>query len=59
MSCCYAKPVQLHSLEFCENGAKATAWEITSKRWEPEFFGTHTVTEPNAGRITLSKRLAD
>jgi anaerobic selenocysteine-containing dehydrogenase len=28
---------------FCENGAKATAWEITSKRCGPEFFRAHKV----------------
>ena len=32
-------------LEFCENGAKATAWEITSKRCGPDFFAAHTLTE--------------
>src|SRR4029450_10869526 len=31
--------------EFCENGAKATAWELTSKRRPPEFFLQHTLTE--------------
>ena len=45
VSCSYAKPGQPHPLEFCENGAKATAWEITSKRCEPDFFAAHTVTE--------------
>ena len=34
-----------HSIEACENGIKATAWEITSKRTPPEFFAQHTVTE--------------
>ena len=45
VSCSYAKPGHPHPLEFCENGAKATAWEITSKRCTPEFFTAHTVTE--------------
>jgi len=27
VSCSYAKPGDPHPLEFCENGAKATAWE--------------------------------
>ena len=31
--------------EFCENGAKATAWEITDKRCSLDFFAEHTVTE--------------
>ena len=30
VSCSYAKPGEPKFLEFCENGAKATAWEITS-----------------------------
>ena len=38
VSCSYAKPGDPHPLEFCENGAKATAWEITSKRCGPDFF---------------------
>ena len=29
----------------CENGAKATAWEITDRRCPPAFFAEHTVTE--------------
>ena len=38
VSCSWAKPAEPHPFEFCENGAKATAWEITSKRTTPEFF---------------------
>jgi len=45
VSCSYAKPGQPKFLEFCENGAKATAWEITSKRCGPDFFAAHTLTE--------------
>jgi molybdopterin-dependent oxidoreductase alpha subunit len=45
VSCAWAKPAQPHAAEFCENGAKATAWEITPKRTTPEFFREHTVTE--------------
>jgi len=30
---------------FCENGAKAVAWEATAKRTTPEFFAAHTVSE--------------
>lgn len=30
--CAWAKPGRPHALEFCENGAKATAWELTSKK---------------------------
>ena len=32
VSCAWAKPARPHPAEFCENGAKATAWEITAKR---------------------------
>lgn len=45
VSCSWAKPRTPHNFEFCENGAKATAWEITSKTTTPEFFANHTLTE--------------
>ena len=45
VSCSWAKPAHPHSVEACENGIKATAWEITSKRTTPAFFAEHTVTE--------------
>jgi molybdopterin-dependent oxidoreductase alpha subunit len=45
VSCSWAKPAEPHTFEFCENGAKATAWEITAKRTTPEFFAEHTVSE--------------
>jgi molybdopterin-dependent oxidoreductase alpha subunit len=45
VSCSYAKPGDPHPLEFCENGAKATAWEITAKRCGPDFFAAHTLSE--------------
>jgi anaerobic selenocysteine-containing dehydrogenase len=54
-----------HPLEFCENGAKATAWEITSNRCGPDFFSTHTLSEleswsdhdlEEAGRLTEPMR---
>jgi formate dehydrogenase major subunit len=44
VSCAWAKPAKPHPAEFCENGAKATAWEVTSKRTTPEFFREHTVS---------------
>ena len=44
VSCAWAKP-KSHGLEFCENGAKATAWEIDAHRATPEFFRERTVTE--------------
>jgi molybdopterin-dependent oxidoreductase alpha subunit len=45
VSCAWAKPGNPHALEFCENGAKATAWELTSLRTAPSFFQAHTVAE--------------
>ncbi|HKS12196.1 MAG TPA: FdhF/YdeP family oxidoreductase [Pseudomonas sp.] len=45
VSCAWAKPGHPHALEFCENGAKATAWELTSLRTEPAFFTRHTLAE--------------
>jgi molybdopterin-dependent oxidoreductase alpha subunit len=31
--------------EFCENGAKAVAWEATRKRVRPEFFAEHSLAQ--------------
>jgi molybdopterin-dependent oxidoreductase alpha subunit len=45
VSCAWAKPAKPHPAEFCENGAKATIWELTSKKATPDFFAAHTVTE--------------
>ena len=45
VSCGWAKPAKPHAFEFCENGAKATLWELTTKRCTPDFFAAHTVTE--------------
>jgi hypothetical protein len=38
VSCAWAKPAVPRLCEFCENGAKATTWEITNKRATPKFF---------------------
>jgi molybdopterin-dependent oxidoreductase alpha subunit len=45
VSCAWAKPAKPHPFEFCEEGAKATTWEITSRRCTPEFFAEHSVAE--------------
>lgn len=45
VSCAWAKPAKTHPLEFCENGAKATAWEITNRRADRAFFDAHTLSE--------------
>ncbi|GGC17305.1 molybdopterin-containing oxidoreductase formate dehydrogenase [Novosphingobium marinum] len=44
-SCAWAKPPNPHLFEFCENGAKATLWDLTSERCTPEYLARHTVTE--------------
>jgi molybdopterin-dependent oxidoreductase alpha subunit len=65
VSCSWAKPAEPHAFEFCENGAKATAWELTSNRAEPGFFQSHSVAEllgwpdfelENVGRLTVPLR---
>jgi molybdopterin-dependent oxidoreductase alpha subunit len=45
VSCAWAKPAKPNVFEYCENGAKATAWEQTSKRIGPDFFDKYSVTE--------------
>ena len=45
VSCAWTKPANAHPLEFCENGAKATLWELTSRRCTPEVLAAHTVSE--------------
>jgi molybdopterin-dependent oxidoreductase alpha subunit len=46
--CAWPDPKHTSSFEFCENGAKAVAWEATVKRCTPEFFAGHTVEELKA-----------
>ncbi|MBQ0823366.1 FdhF/YdeP family oxidoreductase [Microvirga terrae] len=65
VSCAWAKPAEPRTFEYCENGAKATAWELTTKRVTPEFFAKHTLSElrtwsdhdlEEAGRLTHPMR---
>src|SRR5579862_7687704 len=45
-SCAWADPAvrdRKHA-EFCENGAKAVAWEATRKRVDAAFFAAHSVS---------------
>jgi len=65
VSCAWAKPAKPHLAEFCENGAKATAWELTDQRATPAFFAEHSLTElrgwsdldlEGAGRLTTPLR---
>jgi anaerobic selenocysteine-containing dehydrogenase len=41
--CAWPDPKHTSAFEFCENGAKAVAWEATAKRCTPEFFAAHTL----------------
>src|SRR5579862_3358143 len=45
VSCAWPKPADHHPFEFCEEGAKATAWELTTLRTTPEFFAAHSLAE--------------
>ncbi|KTF69600.1 FdhF/YdeP family oxidoreductase [Sphingomonas sp. HT-1] len=64
-SCAWTKPAKPHMFEFCENGAKATLWDLTTRRATPEFFAHHTLSElrgwsdhdlEQAGRLTSPMR---
>jgi molybdopterin-dependent oxidoreductase alpha subunit len=65
VSCAWGKPERPSPAEFCENGAKATAWDLTRHRCTPEFFAQHTLTElrdwkdfdlEHQGRLTAPMR---
>ncbi|WEO98050.1 FdhF/YdeP family oxidoreductase [Streptomyces sp. FXJ1.172] len=43
--CAWPEPDHRHTLEFCENGAKAVAEEATLRRVAPEFFAAHPVAD--------------
>ncbi len=43
--CAWPDPKHTSSFEFCENGAKAIAWEVTDKRVTRAFFARHTVSD--------------
>ena len=42
-SCAWPDPDDRKTAEFCENGAKAVAWEATRKRVDAAFFAAHSV----------------
>ncbi|MBL7233196.1 FdhF/YdeP family oxidoreductase [Komagataeibacter oboediens] len=44
-SCAWPDPDREKTLEFCENGAKALAFEATKRKVGADFFATHTVTD--------------
>lgn len=59
--CAWPDPKHTSSFEFCENGAKAVAWEATSRRAGSELFAAHTLADlrgwtdhalEDAGRLT-------
>ncbi len=59
--CAWPDPKHTSSFEFCENGAKAVAWEATGKRATPALFAANSVTDlwgwtdhalEDAGRLT-------
>ncbi|RYX91032.1 MAG: FdhF/YdeP family oxidoreductase [Comamonadaceae bacterium] len=65
VSCAWAKSAKPHTAEFCENGAKATAWELTDRRMPAGFFADHTVASlagwsdhelEDGGRLTVPMR---
>jgi len=65
VSCAWTKPAHPHPFEFCENGAKATLWELTTRRCTSGFFAEHSVSElktwrdhdlEQAGRLTEPMR---
>ena len=65
VSCAWGKPAEPHPAEVCENGVKATAWEVTRHRVGPDFFQKHTLSElegwqdyklEEAGRLTEPMR---
>ena len=43
--CAWPEPDRASRLEFCENGAKAVAFEATGKRADPDFFRAHSVSD--------------
>ncbi|MDQ3950496.1 MAG: hypothetical protein M3282_09120, partial [Gemmatimonadota bacterium] len=45
-SCAWPEPDgPRRAIEFCENGAKAVAWEATTRRATPDFFAGYSVAE--------------
>ncbi|MFD4545803.1 FdhF/YdeP family oxidoreductase [Streptomyces sp. NPDC058466] len=68
-SCAWGDPDPDHRkmAEFCENGAKAVAWEATRKRVDAAFFAEHSIAElrerdghwlESQGRLTQPMHLA-
>jgi molybdopterin-dependent oxidoreductase alpha subunit len=47
-SCAWPDPDDRKTAEFCENGAKAVAWEATRKRVDAAFFAEHSIDDLRA-----------
>jgi molybdopterin-dependent oxidoreductase alpha subunit len=45
VSCAWAKPAHPHAAEFCEAGAKATAWELSDQRVDIDALAGRTLAE--------------
>lgn len=45
VSCAWTKLANHKAVEFCENGAKATLWELTSRKATPDVFARHSLAE--------------
>lgn len=43
--CAWPESDKPHAAEFCENGAKAIAWEATRRKVEPDFFAEHSIAD--------------
>ena len=43
--CAWGEEPGAGKVDFCENGVKAIAWEVTSKRAGADFFDTHSIDE--------------
>ena len=43
--CAWPDPRHTSSFEFCENGAKAVAFELTKRRVTRDFFASHSVSQ--------------
>jgi molybdopterin-dependent oxidoreductase alpha subunit len=44
-SCAWPDPEHRKAAEFCESGAKAVAWEATTRTVDADFFAGHSVAE--------------
>lgn len=65
VSCAWAKPSSSLPFEFCQNGAMATAWELTKKTANSDFFNRYKLSElenwsdfdlEKSGRLTTPLR---